>query len=91
MTTSDIEDSDPRQAAIARIKARRDYYRHLAVYLLVNAILIAVWATSGRGYFWPAWIFGPWAIGVIFHTWDVFGHPITEEDIRREMNRRSRA
>lgn len=88
---TDIADTDPRAAAIQRIKARRDYWRHLAVFVIVNATLIVVWATSGQGYFWPAWVLVGWGIGLLFHTWDVFGRPISEDDIRREMNRNQHA
>jgi len=91
MTTTDIEAADPREAAIARIKARRDFFRHLAVFVIINAALIGIWASSGAGYFWPAWVLIGWGMGLLFHAWDVFGHPITEDDIRREMNRRSHA
>lgn len=89
--TDEIQPPDPRQAAIRRIKARRDYWRHLAIYLMINGIFIAIWATGGQGYFWPAWVLIGWGIGLVFHTWDVFGRPISEEDIRKEMNRRSHA
>ena len=40
-----------RQAALKRLKEKRDFWGHLSVYVIVNAILIAIWAMSGAGPF----------------------------------------
>ncbi|MCU0269550.1 MAG: 2TM domain-containing protein [Acidimicrobiales bacterium] len=77
-----------REAAIARIKSRREFWQHLAAYVIINAFLVLIWAASGGGYFWPIWVIGGWGIGLAFHAWDTFGQkPITEEQIQREMER----
>lgn len=74
--------------ALARIKQRRDLTAHAFVYLVVNAAVWAVWAVTGHGYPWPAWVTGGWAIGLVLNAWDVYGRrPITEADVRREMDR----
>jgi hypothetical protein len=83
-----VELNDRREAARKRIEGRRDFWRHAAAYVLINGFLVAVWALSGGGYFWPAWIMGFWAVGLFFHAWDVFWRwPITEADIDRELQR----
>jgi|tagenome__1003787_1003787.scaffolds.fasta_scaffold20954352_2 class 3 adenylate cyclase len=41
---------------------------HLTTYLLVNAMLIAIWAAAGGGYFWPIWPILGWGIGVGCHA-----------------------
>ena len=41
---------------------------HLTIYLLVNVLLIGVWAASGGGYFWPVWPILGWGIGVAGHA-----------------------
>lgn len=41
---------------------------HLIVYLLVNVMLIGIWAASGAGYFWPIWPIMGWGIGVGAHA-----------------------
>lgn len=49
-------------ALIARRLARieRALLRlHVAVYLTTNAMLTAVWALTGEGAFWPAWLLVP--------------------------------
>jgi class 3 adenylate cyclase len=40
---------------------------HLTVYILVNVMLVAIWAASGGGYFWPVWPLLGWGIGVGAH------------------------
>ena len=82
---------DRRQAAAKRLKDRRDFRSHLSVYLVVNVLLVAIWALSGAGYFWPIWAMLGWGVGLVFHWWDAYMHkPITEEQIEREMDRVAR-
>lgn len=81
-------ESEQRKAAIERLKNRRSFVPHLVVFVVVNAALIGIWAATGAGYFWPAWVLGFWAIGLVMHAWTVFlQKPITEDDIEREVKR----
>lgn len=41
---------------------------HVTIYALVNLMLIAIWAASGGGYFWPIWPLLGWGIGVGSHA-----------------------
>jgi hypothetical protein len=36
----------------------------LRVYLLVNALMVAIWLMSGGGYFWPIWVIVPWGFAM---------------------------
>jgi class 3 adenylate cyclase len=45
----------------------QSFKTHLTVYLLVNTLLIGIWAASGAGYFWPIWPILGWGIGVAAH------------------------
>lgn len=86
--TSTAGDSDEREQALERIKKRRDFSAHLFSYVVINAGVWAVWAFTGGGYAWPAWVSGAWAVGVVFNAWDVYvRRPITEADIAREIHR----
>ena len=77
-----------RQAAIKRLTARRDFGMHVVTYLVFNSALVLVWYVTGQGYFWPGWLLGLWGAGLVMHALDVFGRrPITEEQIRREVDR----
>jgi hypothetical protein len=79
---------EPRRAAIERLKNRRAFGQHVVTYVVVNAFLIAIWAATGGGYFWPVWVLGFWGIGLVLHAWTAFMQkPITEQDIEREIQR----
>ena len=85
------EPLDERKAAIERLEARRDFRNHLAAYVIVNLVLVGIWALAGGGYFWPIWSIGGWGIGLAFHAWSLYGErPLTEDQIQREMNRGKR-
>lgn len=78
-----------RENAIHRIRARQQFYVHLVFFLALSAYLIAVWARSGSPIFWPIWALLGWGIGLAAHASHVFGwqRPISEERIQREINR----
>ncbi len=85
----DLEKSDERrEAAVKRVKEKRDFKGHAAVYVIVNVAIIAIWALSGAGYFWPIWAIVGWGVGLAFHGWGAyFERSISEEQIQREMER----
>jgi uncharacterized membrane protein YecN with MAPEG domain len=80
---------DPvRRAAFGRLKRRQEFQQNLAAYVVINAFLVGVWAITGAGYFWPAWVLGGWGIGLVMHAWTVYGQkPITAQDVEREARR----
>lgn len=89
------DDGEIRSQAIRRLKRRRDFRRNLVAYLLVNAILWAIWALSGAEIDdtvpWPTWISGIWGALLLLDAWKVYGeHAITERDIEQEMARMGR-
>jgi hypothetical protein len=87
MSTLANHDEDLREQAIARLRKRSEFFNHLAAYVLVNALLVAVWWTTGREFFWPVFPLFGWGIGLFFHAMDVLRKPYSEERIRREMDR----
>ena len=77
-----------REAAVQRLKCKREFRRHLITYAAVNGFLVVIWAMSGYGHFWPVWVILGWGIGLARHAWCAYGvRPITEEEILREMKR----
>jgi class 3 adenylate cyclase len=46
---------------------RQSFRIHLTFYLLVNVLLVGIWAASGGGYFWPVWPILGWGIGIAGH------------------------
>lgn len=82
-----VDDSEERrEAAVKRLKAKRDFKTSAFAYVVVNPFLVAIWALGGGGYFWPIWPILGWGIALVFQAWNAyFRKPITEDDIRREM------
>ena len=81
-------DTAERAAARQRLQVRRDFTGHLVAFVVVNAFLIGIWAMTGAGYFWPAWVIGCWGIGLVLHAWETFlRRPITEADVDTEVGR----
>ena len=70
--TADLPDP-PRDPVRKRARARADFRQHASSYLLVNLMLVAIWAATGAGYFWPFWPMLGWGIAVAFHARDVYG------------------
>jgi hypothetical protein len=48
-----------------RRDARAAFNEHLRTYLMVMALLVAIWALTGMGYFWPIWPALGWGIAVV--------------------------
>jgi uncharacterized membrane protein len=77
-----------RERAVQRLKKKRDFHTHVLIYVAVNAFLVAIWAVTSGGYFWPIFPILGWGIAVVANAWDVYGRkPISEEEIRREADR----
>jgi len=72
MSTSPSE-QELYEIARKRVKEKREFYTHLAAYIVVNAFLFLIWKfVAGDGYPWFVWVLGGWGIGIIFHFLDVF-------------------
>jgi hypothetical protein len=76
------------EQARARAIRKRKFRGDLVGYLVVNAFLVGIWAVSGFGYFWPAWVLAVWGVFLVLDAWEVFYRTdVTEEDIQREIRR----
>jgi hypothetical protein len=56
-----------------RARRQQSFYRSLAIYLAVNAMMVGVWLFSGRGYFWPIWVLMGWGVGIVAQGVSAFG------------------
>jgi 2TM domain-containing protein len=82
------DEDDAREQARKRLQKRRDFSAHLVAYVVINSMLIGIWAVTGAGYFWPAWVLLGWGVGLVLNAWDVyFRRPVTEADVDREIER----
>ena len=77
-----------REAAVTRLRKKRDFATHVLIYLLVNSFLVVIWAVTSGDLFWPIFPIAGWGIGLAANAWDVYGRkPISEGEIRQEMDR----
>jgi hypothetical protein len=84
-------DQDLWQQAAVRIRKKREFGVHLMAYVMVNSLLVAVWAFTGAGFFWPIFPLLGWGIGIGSHAWEAFSRPPTDDQIHREMERLRRS
>ncbi|HEX2892973.1 MAG TPA: 2TM domain-containing protein [Marmoricola sp.] len=90
MTTQSTQPKSLYEQAKARAMRKRKFRGDLMGYLVINAFLVGIWAVSGFGYFWPAWVMAIWGVFLFLDAWEVFyRREVTEEDIQREMHRLS--
>src|SRR3954470_18866927 len=66
--TADLPSGHRSRRGRRRSRFETSVRTHLAVYLVVNVMLIGIWAASGGGYFWPIWPILGWGIGVGCHA-----------------------
>jgi hypothetical protein len=53
------------QRAISLARQRTLLLSNAASFVMVSIFLTVAWVMSGATYFWPGWIIGLWAIGLI--------------------------
>jgi 2TM domain len=81
-------DAELREQAISQLKKKRDFRTHVFIYILVNAMLVVIWAVTGSGFFWPIFPILGWGVGIGANAWDVYARkPLSEDEIQREAQR----
>lgn len=95
MSSKQIDsESQLREIAKKSIKKKRDAWQFLFVTVVVNVGLSVIWAMSGAGYFWPAWVIFGMGIGVVLSFVDAyvpsFRSQISESQIDAEIARLKR-
>lgn len=83
-------DTTDRERARKRVEARRNLQGTFIAYLVINAFLVGVWALTGAGYFWPAWIMAGWGVGLLLGLWSYWRGPVTDADVDRELQHMGR-
>ncbi len=73
--------------AVAQVQRWHDFKAHLSAYLLINAILIIIWAATGGGAFWPGISLAAWGLGLSSQHFLNSFSPITGERVRSELRR----
>lgn len=63
-------------------QANRVFIEHARSYVLVNALLVAIWTlTMFGGYFWPMWPMLGWGIGLVAHAMATFNRSWALDDV----------
>ena len=76
------------EQAKKRVEEKKGFYVHLTVYVLVNALLVIIWAfPGGGGYPWFLWPMGGWGIGILAHFLGVFLFSRRSRWERREIEK----
>jgi hypothetical protein len=83
-----VESKSEYEQARARAMRKHKFRGDLVGYVVINAFLVAIWAVTGFGYFWPGWVLAGWGVLLVLSAWGIFvRHDLTEEDIQREMHK----
>lgn len=86
-----MDNQDGYQKAKKKVEAKLSFYVHLAVYIVVNVLLVLVNITTTPKFLWFPWPLFGWGIGLFFHGMGVFffseGSRIKERMIEKEMRR----
>lgn len=68
-----MSDEQIYEQARKRVEEKRGFYTHLTAYIIVNIMLILIWAfTTDGGFPWFVFCVGGWGIGLLFHFLGVF-------------------
>ena len=81
-----------RKQAIRSIKNRRALVSQAVAFCVVNILMIVIWWATGGGYFWPGWILLGTGIALVYGVLSFnrrHSRDISEEDIRREMEKQA--
>jgi hypothetical protein len=79
---------DERAAAILRLRRRRGLVTHAAVFGVFQIAMMAIWALTGIGDFWPGWTILLWGVVLALHaSLAILRQPITDSAVFRATAR----
>ena len=78
----DLPRAAPAPARRPAARPARDHESGWPAFLAVNLLLVAIWAFTGAGYFWPAWVLGWWGLALVMKSASR-GAPVTASLARR--------
>jgi len=85
-----MSDNGARDAAIHRLNRKRGFFSYIVGAVVVSLLMVVIWALSGRGYFWPAWVMLAFVVGLVVMGINMLiNKPLTDEQINREMQKGS--
>lgn len=87
---ADARESELRERAVQRLRARRAFLASAFWFVIINAMLIYVWSRNG-GFFWPLFPALFWGMGLVWQAVDLYGPGESEDRIQAEMRRMDRS
>lgn len=85
MTTHDFE-VEVRE----RARAKYGFYKHLAVFLVINLMLFVINMVTSPGTWWSVWPLIGWGVAIVIHAARVFVFDAGEEEIVDRLVERER-
>ena len=85
-----LTETELRELATRRVKARTEFLTHLTLYVTVNSGLVLIWWFSGARYPWFLWPLFGWGIGILSHAMTLMFGPNSEREeqaVEREVQR----
>ena len=71
--TTGMSEEQIYELAKKRVEEKRGFFTHLAVYIVINIMLVLIWAfASGGGFPWFIFPLCGWGIGLIIHFFNTF-------------------
>jgi transcriptional regulator with XRE-family HTH domain len=80
--------------AFKQVRKLKDFYIHLAQYVLVIAVLTVVNALTTPNHWWVQWVVMGWGVGVFFHwlqiseRFSLFGSKWEKEQVEKRLGRK---
>ena len=80
--------------AFNQVRKLKDFYIHLANYVLVVALLAVINALTTPNHWWVQWVVMGWGIGVFFHwlqiseRFGLFGSKWEKEQVEKRLGRK---
>ena len=85
-----MSDAELRARARKRLEAKVGFWQYVGIWAAVSIVLIAIWALTGGGYFWPMWPILGMGVAAVFIFFAAYGPGrsyITEERVDAEVRR----
>ena len=79
------ESPTPEAQARKQIARRRGLEGSLVSFVVVSGFLVAIWAVSGGGSFWPAWLMAVLLLAAVLRSFR--RRPVSRAEFDREIHR----
>ena len=68
-----MDETQARKAAEERLQQQAGFKKMVAGFLGLIVLAVVIWALTGQGYFWPAWMILGLAVATAATAWSAYG------------------